>query len=181
MKRIRLDEELVRRGLAEDVRAARGLVMAGTVLVDEVPVDKAGTRIADEAAIRLKTTREPFASRAGRKLAGALQTFRIEVEGKIALDLGASTGGFTDCLLQQGAKRVYAVDVGTNQLAWHLRRDARVISLEKTHARVLDRTLVPDAIDILVADVSFTSLRYVLPFAFPLLAENAPAICLFKP
>ena len=181
MKKVRLDEELVRCGLAEDKDRAVRLIMAGAVLVDDVPVDKAGTKIPVGAHLRTKTRQEPYASRGGRKLESGLQAFDMDVSDQIALDLGASTGGFTDCLLRFGAKRVYAVDVGTNQLAWQLRQDDRVVSLEKTHARQLDRALIPDPVAIVVADVSFTSLRYVLPFTFPLLGENARALCLFKP
>lgn len=181
-KKVRLDQAVVDQGLAADVAEAKRLIMAGQVLVGDQRHDKAGVRIAADAPLRLKRKQGGrYVSRAGGKLAGALDTFGLSVAGKTCLDLGASTGGFTDCLLQNGARKVYAVDVGTNQLVWQLRTDERVVSLEQTHARDLNTSLVPEPIEVLVVDVSFTSLRYVLPPTEPLLARDAQAICLFKP
>ena len=181
MKKTRLDAELVRQELATTTDEAKRLIMAGKILVDDQRIEKPGTLIKPDSVLRIKGKKQRYASRAGEKLEGALQHFPVALEGLTTLDLGASTGGFTDCLLQYGAKKVYAVDVGTNQLIWKLRQDPRVISLEKTHARMLNVSLVPEPIDFLVVDVSFTSLTYVLPPVFPLLAPNAKAICLFKP
>ena len=181
MKKPRLDEELVRRELAADGAEAQRWIMAGLVLVEDRPVDKPGTLIKADSAIRIKRKPLAYVSRGGLKLEAALQAFAIEVTGRIALDLGASTGGFTHCLLRWGAGKVYAVDVGTNQLDYRLRTDPRVVCLERTHAKKLTRELIPEPVDILVADVSFTSLTYVLPYTFPLLSGQAQGICLFKP
>lgn len=180
-RKCRLDEVLVERGMAGDLDEARRLIMAGQVLSDDQRLDKAGLLVRADLALRLKHRAGRFVSRAGDKLAGALEAFAIDPHGLVCLDLGASTGGFTDCLLQGGALRVYAVDVGTNQLVWQLRNDPRVVCLERTHARDLDRARVPEPIDLLVVDVSFTSLRYVLPPVLPLLRTGARMICLFKP
>lgn len=182
MKKVRLDDELVNRGFAESKEKAQRLIMAGQVIVADSRIDKVGTLIKASEMIRIKGKNNPYVSRAGNKLAGALEAWpQVSIEGKVALDLGASTGGFTDCLLQKGATKVYAVDVGTNQLVWQLRNDPRVCSLEKTHAKMLNTSLVPEPIDLVTVDVSFTSLRYVLPFTFPLLSENAILLCLVKP
>jgi len=179
--KIRLDRLLTQRGLAADEDEARRLIMAGKVLIDDAPADKPGAKVAEDAAARLRGKTRKFASRAGEKLAAALDAFGVDPGGLIALDLGASTGGFTDCLLQRGARKVYAVDVGTNQLDYRLRSDSRVIGLERTHAKDLNRELVPDPIEFFTVDVSFTSLRYVLPPLAPLLAPTATGVCLFKP
>ena len=180
-KKPRIDEALVGRGLVEDLSEARKRIMAGEVLCGDRRIDKPGTPVDPDSPLRLKTRQGKFVSRGGLKLEGALDSFNPIVAGRIALDLGASTGGFTDCLLQRGAAKVYAVDVGTNQLDYRLRIDPRVVVLERTHAKTLDRTKVPDPIELLVADVSFTSLRYVLPHVIPLLAPAATGVCLFKP
>ena len=167
--------------LAPDLDTARRWIMAGKVLVSESRVDKPGTRVSVAAQIRIKGKEKEFSSRAGHKLAAALDAFALEVAGKTALDLGASTGGFTDCLLQRGAAKVFAVDVGTNQLSYGLRMDPRVICLEKTHAKTLNGEIIPQPIELLTVDVSFTSLRYVLPPILPLLAVDARIVCLYKP
>jgi len=179
--RERLDDALVRRQLCETRDEAHRLIMAGSVLVNDTPSTKAGTTIALNAQLRLRRKSATFVSRAGDKLEGALSAFAVDVAERTCLDLGASTGGFTDCLLRRGARKVYSVDVGTNQLVYQLRTDPRVVCLERTHANKLTPELVPEPIEILVVDVSFTSLRYVLPFAWPLLAKDAWAVCLFKP
>ncbi len=155
--------------------------MAGLVLLKDERIDKPGTSIKQDSPLRIKRKSKPYASRAGLKLEGAFEEFDISVEGKTVLDLGASAGGFTDCMLGKGAKKVYAVDVGVNQLVYRLRIDPRVVSLEKTHAKKLDKSVIPEAIDFLTVDVSFTSLAYVLPPIFPLLAPGATGVLLFKP
>lgn len=181
--KVRLDQLMLDQGLADSHDRARRLIMAGAVLVDDQPMDKPGHTVPRDATLRLRTRFQPspYVSRAGEKLASALEGFHINVNHCVALDLGASTGGFTDCLLQRGAERVYAVDVGTNQLAYRLRQDSRVICLERTHAKQLNKNLIPEPINILTVDVSFTSLRYVLPHVLPLLQQDAQCICLFKP
>lgn len=180
MPRQRLDVELVRQGLCDSREQARRLVLAGKVLVNDTPCTKPGTAIAADARLRVK---EPprYVSRGGLKLEGALRAFGIAVEGLIALDIGASTGGFTDCLLQHGASRVYAFDVGTNQLAWKLRSDPRVIARENFNARHLRPEDAPEPADILVADLSFISLTLVLPAALTLLKPGGQAVVLIKP
>ena len=181
MAKIRLDQLLVERELAENRDQAKRLIMAGLVLVGDEKIEKAGTAVRADCPIRLKNHGKRFAGRGGLKLKAALEHFSPRVKGVVALDLGASTGGFTDCLLQHGAARVYAVDVGTNQLVYSLRTDPRVVCLERTHAKKLCPALIPEKIDFLTVDVSFTSLRYVLPFAKPLLAPSARAVVLVKP
>lgn len=181
MKKTRIDEELVRRGLAADGEIAKRLVMAGKVLVEEERVEKPGTLIEPGRRIRLKTSKGRYVSRAGHKLEAALTGFGIHIHGLTVMDLGASTGGFTDCMLQFGARVVYAVDVGTNQLDYGLRTHPDVVCLERTHAKRLNKELVPEAIDFLAVDVSFTSLSYVLPNVRELLTGDARAVCLLKP
>lgn len=155
--------------------------MAGQVLVDDRVVDKAGTKVSTEAIIRLRTSDHPYASRGGLKLQGALEDFELDVTGLRCLDLGASTGGFTDCLLQRGATHVVAVDVGTNQLAWKLRSDERVTSIEQTDARALTREQLGGMIDLVVIDASFISLRLILPAVIPLIDPGARLVALVKP
>jgi 23S rRNA (cytidine1920-2'-O)/16S rRNA (cytidine1409-2'-O)-methyltransferase len=160
---IRLDRLLVDRGLAPNRERAQRLVMAGAVLVDDRPVTKAGTTVAGDAVLRLRQAASPYVSRGGEKLAGALDAFGIDVGGLVALDVGASTGGFTDCLLRRGARRVIALDVGYGQLAWSLRQDPRVTVVERVNARLLDPTQLPETPDVATVDVSFISLTLVLP------------------
>ncbi len=163
LKGRRLDERVAEAGLAESRSQARSLILAGRVLVDDVPVDKAGTRVRDDAVLRIKGAAKRYVSRGGDKLAGALADLGVDPSGMACLDVGASTGGFTDCLLQSGARCVAAVDVGYGQLAEKLRQDARVTVLERTNARHLDAAQLPAPIDLVVADVSFISLRLLLP------------------
>ena len=177
----RLDVALVERGLAETRAAAQRLVMAGLVFSGDKRLDKAGQGIAADTALEVRGQPHPYVSRGGLKLAKALDHFAIPVEGRIALDVGSSTGGFTDCLLQRGAAKVYAVDVGTNQLAWKLRSDPRVISLEKTNIRVVTRVQVPEPIELIVCDASFIGLRTALPAALALAAPGAHLAALIKP
>jgi len=177
----RLDVALVRRGLAPSRERARALIMAGQVYVNDRLVDKPGMLIALDAQCRLAQTPNElkYASRSGLKLEKALDIFHLNPSGRVALDVGASTGGFTDCLLQRGAKRVYAVDVGHGQLAWNLRNDPRVVVMEHTNIRHL--TSLPEPVECATIDVSFISLRLVLPAVMPLLAPSAWVVALVKP
>jgi 23S rRNA (cytidine1920-2'-O)/16S rRNA (cytidine1409-2'-O)-methyltransferase len=177
----RLDLALVERGLAETRAAAQRLVMAGLVFSGERRLDKPGHAVATDAALEVRGQPHPYVSRGGLKLAKALDHFTIAVAGRTALDVGASTGGFTDCLLQRGAAKVYAIDVGTNQLAWKLRTDPRVISIEKTNIRNVTREQVPEPIDLIVCDASFIGLRTALPTALALAAPGAHLVALIKP
>lgn len=176
----RLDIALVERGLAETRAKAQALIMAGEVLVDGLRVDKAGAPVAEGAAIEVKAGLR-YVSRGGLKLAHALEVFglRERVEGKVALDIGASTGGFTDVLLQAGAARVYAVDVGTNQLAWKLRQHPRVVTLEQTNIRYLRE--LPELANLATADVSYIGLELVTPAAMRLTTDDALMLFLIKP
>ena len=177
----RLDKLLVDRGLAGSRERARALILAGQVVVGEHAVDKAGARVETGAMIRLRGEDLPYVSRGGAKLAHALQIFAIEVVGRTALDVGASTGGFTDCLLQRGAAQVFAVDVGYGQLAWKLRIDPRVVCLERTNIRHLEAAALGAHPDLAVIDASFISLDKVLPPTLALLAPGAELIALIKP
>jgi len=179
--RIRIDQLLTDRGLADSRNKAQALVLAGQVLADERKIEKPGQQVNPECEIRLLGEQPRYVSRAGFKLEGALIEFGIDVEGKTCLDIGASTGGFTDCLLQHGAAKVYAVDVGTNQLHWRIRRDVRVVVHEQTNAKELSQELIPEPIDFACCDVSFISATLVLPPAAPLLAAGAEIVVLAKP
>ncbi len=177
----RLDVALVERGLAETRAAAQRLVMAGLVFSGERRLDKAGLGIGPDMALEVRGQPHPYVSRGGLKLEKALDHFAIPVAGRIALDVGSSTGGFTDCLLQRGAAKVYAVDVGTNQLAWKLRSDPRVVSMEKTNMRAVTRVQIPEPIDLVVCDASFIGLATVLPAALALAGPGAHLAALIKP
>lgn len=179
--KIRLDDLLVEREIVESRAKARALILAGQVLVDDQKVEKCGAPVSVQAALRLLGEPLKYVSRGGRKLEAALEHFRIDVAGKTCLDIGASTGGFTDCLLQHGAARVFAVDVGTNQLAWKLRRDPRVVSLEKTNARYLTLAQLPGCAELVTMDVSFISATLILPVLPPLLESCADVLVLVKP
>ena len=181
MARIRIDQLLVQRGLCPSRAKAQARIMAGDVLVEDRPVTKAGALVATEAAIRLRGEALPFVSRGGLKLDHALTTFRVDPAGRVCFDAGASTGGFTDCLLQRGAVRVYAADVGTNQLHWNLRSDPRVVSMEQVNLRYWDPSRLPERCRLLVADLSFISLRLVIPPLIPSLLPGADAVLLVKP
>ena len=174
----RLDVLLVERGLVETRTRARAYIMAGEVTVDGARVDKAGTQISRSAQIVLIAPM-PYASRGGYKLAGALDQFSLDVTGQIAADVGACTGGFTDVLLQRGAARVYAIDVGQGQLVWKLRQDERVVVMERTNARYLDA--LPESVNLAVIDVSFISLKLILPAVRKWLAAEGQVIALIKP
>ena len=181
MPRIRLDQLVVERGLAPSRERARALILAGQVTVDDHPATKAGTAVDDQSAIALLTPDHPYAGRGGLKLAHALDSFRIAVRGRECLDIGASTGGFTDVLLQRGATRVVALDVGHGQLDWKLRNDPRVVVIEEFNARHLQLSDLPGPVDIVVIDVSFISLRQILPVVPPLLRPGADVVALVKP
>jgi len=177
----RIDKILVERGLAQSRERARALIMAGLVVVNDHAVDKAGQLVSLAAEIRLKGEDIPFVSRGGLKLVKALDEFNLDVRGLIALDVGASTGGFTDCLLQRGAKMVVAVDVGYGQLAWKLRQDERVVNLEKTNIRYLEPDRLPAVPDLAVIDASFISLDKILPTTIRLIRGGGRVIALIKP
>jgi len=179
-KKIRLDKLLLDRGLVESRQKARGLILQGSVLVNGRVIDKAGTPVMEDASLEL-LDKMPYVSRGGLKLEPALREFDIDVNDKVAMDIGASTGGFTDCLLKHGVKRVYAVDVGYGQLDWRLRNDKRVIILEKTNIRYLNREAIPEEIDIITIDVSFISLLKVIPKAVEFLSSQGGIIALIKP
>jgi 23S rRNA (cytidine1920-2'-O)/16S rRNA (cytidine1409-2'-O)-methyltransferase len=181
MSRVRIDLLLVQRGLCETRAKAQARIMAGDVLVQDRPVTKAGALVPEEADVRLRGAALPFVSRGGLKLAHALEQFQVDPAGRVCFDAGASTGGFTDCLLQNGAAKVYAVDVGTNQLHWNLRKDPRVVSMEQMNLRHWDPAGIPERCALLVADLSFISLRLVIPPLLPSLEPGADAILLVKP
>jgi 23S rRNA (cytidine1920-2'-O)/16S rRNA (cytidine1409-2'-O)-methyltransferase len=178
--RERLDKFLADQGLVQSRERARALIMAGQVLVDEQVAAKAGQLVSLQSQVRIKEN-IPFVSRGGLKLQAALESFHIDVQDAAAMDVGASTGGFTDCLLQRGARLVYAVDVGYGQLAWKLRQDPRVVCLEKTNIRYLDPTMLPEAPRIAVIDASFISLAKVLPATQKLIRPGGEIVALIKP
>ena len=177
---MRLDQLLVERGLVSSREKARAIILAGQVRVEGQKIDKAGHAVSSDARVELIDTPR-FVGRGGLKLEAALQHFQISAEGKICLDIGSSTGGFTDCLLQHGAARVYAIDVGTAQLDWKLRNDPRVVVHEQVNARYLSRREVPETIDLAVADVSFISVTMILPAVAALLTKDAEMVILVKP
>jgi 23S rRNA (cytidine1920-2'-O)/16S rRNA (cytidine1409-2'-O)-methyltransferase len=178
---MRLDQCLVARGLAATREEAQAAIMAGLVTVDAARADKPGRHVAPDATVALHGPARAYASRGGMKLAAALDAFQIDVRGRVAVDLGASTGGFTDCLLQRGAARVYAVDVGRGQLAWTLRTDARVVVLEGTNARSLEADAVGGPREIVTADLAFISLRLVWPAIAGLIVPDGDVVALIKP
>lgn len=181
MAKERLDKILLDRGLVSSRERAKALIMAGQVVVDDHLADKAGQQVALDAHIRLKGEVMPFVSRGGLKLQKALEAFAIDVKGLVVMDVGASTGGFTDCLLQRGAAKVIAVDVGYGQLAWKLRQDERVVNLEKTNIRYLTPEKLAAVPDMAVIDASFISLDKVLPAVLPLISPMATVVALIKP
>ena len=177
----RLDVLLVQLGLANSRELAKAYIMAGNVYVDGQKEDKAGTKVAVNADIEVKGSQMKYVSRGGYKLEKAINEFGVELEGKICLDIGASTGGFTDCMLQNGASKVYAIDVGYGQFAWKLRNDERVVCLEETNVRYVTHEQVPDEGDFASIDVSFISLTKVLPAVLGVLGPNGQLVCLIKP
>ena len=177
----RLDVLLVQQGLANSRELAKAYIMAGNVYVDGQKEDKAGTKVAVTAKLEVKGNQMKYVSRGGYKLEKAMDVFGIRLNGKICLDIGASTGGFTDCMLQNGASKVYAIDVGYGQFAWKLRNDERVVCLEKTNVRYVTHEQVPDEGDFASIDVSFISLTKVLPAVLGVLGDKGQLVCLIKP
>ena len=177
----RLDVFLVDKGLFESRSKAQAAIMAGEVLVNEQKIDKPGMSVKSDSAIRLLGNKLPFVSRGGLKLAKAIKSFNLDLKDKVMADLGASTGGFTDCALQNGAAKVYAVDVGYGQLAWKLCTDTRVINMERTNVRFLDENTLGEPIDVATIDVAFISLDKVLPATYKILAPQGVVMALIKP
>ena len=177
----RLDLILVEKGLIRSRERAKTMIMAGKVLVNDMVADKPGTQVSREAVIKVKEEDHPYVSRGGLKLEKALNAFPVTAKGCVCLDIGASTGGFTDCLLKNGAKKVYAVDVGYGQLDWSLRKDERVIVIERTNIRHLEYEKVNETMDMVVADTSFISLKTVIPSAEKFMGEGTVILALIKP
>ena len=178
-KQMRLDILLVERRMAKNIKHATALILSGVVLVDEQRLDKPGIQVGRTSTIRIKSDNNQYVSRGGIKLEAALQNFNIQVEGTVCLDLGASTGGFTDCLLQHGARKVYAIDVGSGQLHWNLQRDPRIVVHDSTNARFLTPSIINNPVDLIVIDIAFISLKLIFPRLklFP----SAKIIALVKP
>ncbi len=177
----RLDKIVVDRGIVSSRERARALIMEGKVLVNGVPVTKAGSMVAPDAPVEVRGGEIPYVSRGGLKLEAALANFNISVGGKVAMDVGASTGGFTDCLLQHGVAKVYCIDVGYGQLAWKLRQDPRIVIIERANIRHLEREKIPDPIALVTIDVSFISLVKVVPKVLEFLQPEGEMIALIKP
>ena len=177
----RIDVLLYEKGLAPSREKARTLIMAGCVYADNQKFDKPGDTVREDAVLEVRGNTLRYVSRGGLKLEKAMQLFPIKLENTVCMDIGASTGGFTDCMLQSGASKVYSVDVGYGQLAWQLRTDPRVVNLERTNARYLTREQIPEEIDFFSVDVSFISLKIILPAVRPLLKDGGKAVCLIKP
>lgn len=177
----RLDVLLVQRGLAQSREKAKAVIMAGNVFVKGQREDKAGSSFAPDVPIEVRGTPMRYVSRGGYKLEKAVMLWEIPLEGKACMDVGSSTGGFTDCMLQNGARKVYAIDVGTNQLAWKLRQDERVVSMEKTNIRYVEKENIAEEIEFFSVDVAFISLKKVLGPVKALLAQGASGVCLIKP
>lgn len=181
MAKKRLDVVMTERALAESRQKAQAIIMAGQVYVNGQKVDKAGAPVGEDAQIEVRGKTLAYVSRGGLKLEKAVKRWPIALKDTVCADIGSSTGGFTDCMLQQGAQKVYAVDSGYNQLDWRLRNDARVVCMERTNARYLTREQIPDELDFFSVDVSFISLRIILPPMRALIKEGGEAVCLIKP
>ena len=177
----RLDLLVFEKGIAESREKAKALIMEGKVFVNNEKSDKPGTVYNEDVKIELRGKKMPYVSRGGYKLEKAIKAFPIDLKDKICMDIGASTGGFTDCMLQNGAKKVYSIDVGYGQLAWKLRTDPRVVNFERTNIRYVTEEQITDKIDFFSVDVSFISLCLVLPVAYKLIKDEATAVCLIKP
>lgn len=180
-KKLRLDSALVDNGLAESREKAKAYIMAGIVYVNNQKADKPGANIKPDDKVEVRGATLKYVSRGGLKLEKAMQNFKLKLNGKVCADIGASTGGFTDCMLQNGAEKVYAIDVGYGQLAWKLRNDSRVVNLERTNFRYVTHEQVPDMLDFASVDVSFISLHHILPVMNTLMKDGATAVCLIKP
>ena len=181
MSGVRADVRLVELGLAPSREKARTLIMAGEVFIDTLRIDKPGAAVPEDALLTVKEQAIPFVSRGGLKLDKAVRKYGLDFTDMVTMDVGASTGGFTDCMLQNGATKVYAVDVGYGQLDWKLRSDERVVCMERTNARYLDRDQIPDELDFASIDVSFISLKLILPAVHRVLKEGGHVACLIKP
>ena len=181
MSKTRLDQLIFDKGYAESRERAKALIMSGCVFLNGQRADKPGMFVPEDAEPEVHRKDLPFVSRGGYKLDKGIRVFNIDPAGKTCIDCGASTGGFTDVLLQHGAEKVYAVDVGYGQLAWKLRNDSRVVNLERTNLRYVTREQIPEPLDLAVCDVSFISLRLVMPAVAPLLKKDAGIMCLIKP
>lgn len=181
MAKLRLDQLLFDRGLAESRSKAQALVMAGVVFSGDKKLDKPGQQVAPDIEITIKGQDHPWVSRGGLKLSGAIAHFNIDVKDKVAADLGASTGGFTDVLLHNGARKIYAIDVGQGQLAWKLQQDTRVVVMDKTNVRHAEASHFAEKIDVIVSDLSFISLKTALPAMLDIAAKGAQLIALIKP
>jgi len=181
VKKIRLDQLVFDLGLAESRERAKTTVMSGLVFVNGQRADKPGMQVSPDVNVEVKGTALPYVSRGGLKLEKALKVFPIDVNGKVCIDCGASTGGFTDVLLKKGAAKVYSVDVGYGQLAWSLRNDERVVNMERTNIRYISSEQIPEPLDICVMDLSFISVKLVLPAVCALLKDDAQLVCLIKP
>lgn len=181
MKKVRLDQLVFDQGLTESRERAKTTIMSGLVYVNGQKADKPGMQVSPDVKVEVRGNALPYVSRGGFKLEKALQVFPIDVKDKVCIDCGASTGGFTDVLLQNGAAKVYAVDVGYGQLAWSLRNDPRVISMERTNVRYITTETIPEPLDLAVMDLSFISIELILPAVFPLLKDDADVVCLIKP
>lgn len=181
MKKVRLDQLVFERGLTHSRERAKTSIMSGQVFVNGQRMDKAGMTVPEDAVLELRGDTLPYVSRGGLKLEKALNAFKVDPTGLVCIDCGASTGGFTDVLLQNGAKKVYAVDVGYGQLAWSLRSDERVVSMERTNIRFVTAEQLPDTPELAVMDLSFISIKLVLPVVCGLLEDNSYLICLIKP
>ena len=182
MTKIRLDSLLVNKGLVQSRERAKALIMAGQVYIENQKCDKAGLMVDDEATkVEIRGEQLKYVSRGGLKLEKAMNEFNISLTDKVAMDIGASTGGFTDCMLMNGAKKVFAVDVGYGQFAWKLRQDERVVNMERTNIRYVTREQIGETLDFASIDVSFISLKLVLPVAYELLSESGELVALIKP
>ena len=181
MKKIRLDVYLTENGLAPSREKAKAYIMAGTVYVNNQKTDKAGALVSDEDSVEMRGKKMPYVSRGGLKLEKAVNSFGLDLSGTVCMDAGASTGGFTDCMLKNGATKVYSVDVGYGQLAWELRTDERVVNLERTNVRYLTQEQVPEKVNFISADLSFISLKLVLPVLKNFLTDDGQMVCLIKP
>ncbi len=180
-QKIRLDVALFERGFVDSREKGKALIMAGQVFVNGQKETKAGTSIKEDDCIELRGEKMPYVSRGGFKLAKAVKEFGLNLEGCICLDIGASTGGFTDCMLMNGAEKVYSIDVGYGQLAWKLRQDSRVVNMERTNFRYVTHEEIPEEIDFASVDVSFISLKHIIPPMHTLLRQGGQAVCLIKP
>ena len=181
MKKIRLDQLVFDLGLTESRERAKTTIMSGLVYVNGQKADKPGMQVTPDAKVEVRGDALPYVSRGGFKLEKALNVFPVDPSGLVCIDCGASTGGFTDVLLKNGAVKVYAVDVGYGQLAWSLRNDARVISMERTNVRYITSEQIPEPLDLAVMDLSFISVKLILPAVYPLLKDDAAVVCLIKP